>query len=207
MRNLLTYSAAAGFDVGGELGSTLFGLTSTAKLNLAPTRVMAIASASRLAAHGELLAANMTNTIMTGQQLGYSYSKTARLLRDETGKKLSDADMIVRTESQYAANTAIKAKYAQLDIDKVIWVSTLDKRVCPYCAKRSGEVYVAAEVSGQLHPRCRCKLSPYLDEPDINEWRMKHHKEAIAKTGDSREVPRGSPWYDGAKPVGGFANE
>lgn len=78
-----------------------------------------------------------------------------------------DAESIVRTSLQHAANQARQATWeANRDIvKKVQWNATLEGRTCAACASLDGQQYpIDKGPRPPLHPRCRCVTTAVLDE-------------------------------------------
>lgn len=64
---------------------------------------------------------------------------------------------------QYAINAtdeAIKQAYIDADVEKVMWVTARDERVCDECGPRDGKIYSIDEVPPKPHWGCRCVLLP-----------------------------------------------
>ena len=51
------------------------------------------------------------------------------------------AERISRSESIRAANAGAKSAYIQSGVvEKIVWIATVDKRICPYCEEMDGRV-------------------------------------------------------------------
>ena len=48
-------------------------------------------------------------------------------------------------------------------IEKVMWITQQDERVCLDCDEKHGKIYKLSEVPDKPHPRCRCYLRPVLN--------------------------------------------
>ena len=48
--------------------------------------------------------------------------------------------------------------YEKMGIDKVVWETEDDNRVCDICRGRDGKIYPLAKVPSKPHPNCRCWL-------------------------------------------------
>ena len=48
-------------------------------------------------------------------------------------------------------------------IEKVMWITQQDERVCLDCDEKQGKIYKLSEVPDKPHPRCRCYLRPVLN--------------------------------------------
>jgi len=78
-----------------------------------------------------------------------------------------DAESIVRTSLQHAANQARQATWeANSDIvKKVQWNATLEKRTCSVCGALDGQQFPLNKgPRPPIHPRCRCVTTAVLSE-------------------------------------------
>ncbi len=67
--------------------------------------------------------------------------------------------LICRTEINRAHNHGRLHFYKETGVKKVKWWAALDRRCCPECSGRHGQVYDVGKVEApSLHPRCRCSL-------------------------------------------------
>lgn len=71
----------------------------------------------------------------------------------------------LRNFADTVTDEARREAFRDLGIDKVMWHTQQDSRVCAECAERDGEVYPLYGVPPK-HRRCRCWLTAY--EPDSN---------------------------------------
>lgn len=66
---------------------------------------------------------------------------------------------------QYADNSVYNARmqaFRDAGVEKVMWVTQRDERVCDECYPRDGEIYSIDEVP-ERHFHCRCVLMPVMD--------------------------------------------
>jgi SPP1 gp7 family putative phage head morphogenesis protein len=86
---------------------------------------------------------------------------------------LRRAELIARSELANAYTGAQKAAAARNGYKYVRFIATRSENTCKYCAGRHGHVYLLSEMTGTLHPRCRCGISPVSDlaveetDPDL----------------------------------------
>lgn len=97
------------------------------------------------------------------------------------------SELIARTEVIRASNFATEETYKQSQIvKKKEWLTAVDERTCPYCAKMDGKIVAVEETFVKedgtveteagtmtadygavryppLHPRCRCTIIPVLE--------------------------------------------
>jgi SPP1 gp7 family putative phage head morphogenesis protein len=177
--------------------------SNTADLSLDAAAVVAQDGYDRLLGHGQTFAQNGSVLIQESIMQGWGTSKTINAFRSILSVTRNSAERIVRTETARAFTGATKDRYRQLDISEVIWVATQDKRCCPRCAARAGNIYKMDAVVLPLHPNDRCRLIPYskdlLDAGLIDtEWLKKHSEDSIARAGGSDSSP--SAWEVGGAP-------
>ena len=92
-------------------------------------------------------------------------------LMERFGVSYSKADTIVRTEMNHIQNQAARQRYADAGIQEIqVWADK-DERRCEICAKLHKKRYpVGAQLPLPAHPRCRCRIIPYIEiEPSENE--------------------------------------
>jgi SPP1 gp7 family putative phage head morphogenesis protein len=119
---------------------------------------------NRLEKHGKDFASAAAVTITQGILQRWSIDQTVRALRLSQDIAKSNAEMIVRTETLSAYNTAAVVLYEENGIDYVIRYATADDRTCVVCGGRAGEITAIGKEQATLHPRCRCYFAPYKKE-------------------------------------------
>ena len=144
----------------GEYGVTA-ALTTLAPLDAA---ARATNASARLAQHGAEFAQRAERIIIDGIIRGRGFTPTARELRRETGITRSAAERIVRTETIAASDEARRDTYRENGVEQVQHMTTMDDRLCGYCASRAGRVYDIGDAEVPLHPNCRCYLAPWKSE-------------------------------------------
>ena len=105
------------------------------------------------------------------------------------------SERIARTETSYFHNKTEMEQYKDLGIERYMWVSTLDSRVCQRASHKCGKS--CAELDGMIfevggkdspmppdasHPNCRCCVVAYFDEETKNNLMRR------AKTKDGEPV-------------------
>lgn len=151
--------------------------------------VRATNAAARLAQHGTVFAEKAEQLIIDGIVRGQGWGRTARELRRETGKTLRQTEMIVRTESITASDSARRDSYRENGVEYVQRMATMDERVCGYCAYRAGNVYRVEDAPAAIHPNDRCYNAPWKPEWQElgltdDEWFRQHRAEAIERSGE-----------------------
>ena len=132
--------------------------------------------------HGETFATTATELVAQGIAEGRPTDAITSDLRQRLGVVKSRADVIARTESLRAYNTASNQYYAANGIDLVLWYATSDDRTCPICNARAGRIYKRASTNAPAHPRCRCYLAPWdfdiaAMDPDYAALPQRHREE------------------------------
>jgi len=135
--------------------------------------------------HGETFATTATETVAQAIAEGRPTDDLVNDLRLRLGVVKSRADVIARTESLRAYNSASNSYYAAQGIDTVMWYATTDDRACPICSARAGRLYKRAGANAPIHPRCRCYLAPWDPEiasidPDYASLPESHRAEVSA---------------------------
>jgi SPP1 gp7 family putative phage head morphogenesis protein len=172
-------------------------ITNTADLSLDAVAVVAKDGYDRLLGHGQTFAQNGSVLIQESIMQGWGTGKTTNAFRSILNVTRASAERIIRTETARAFTGATKDRYRQFDISEVIWVATQDRRCCPRCAARAGNVYKIDETVLPLHPSDRCRLLPYRkDLADAGlidtDWLKSHSEDSIARAGGSDSSP--SKW-------------
>ena len=118
----------------------------------------------------------LKETMVDGITRGISPQKMSANLQEISQITKVNADRLVRTEASWFHNATEMESYKELEIEKYMWISTLDGRTCncgrkgkPSCAERDGKIY---EVGGKdspvppkdSHPNCRCTTVVYMDD-------------------------------------------
>ena len=57
--------------------------------------------------------------------------------------------------------------YEDMGIDRVVWETEKDLRVCEVCRNRDGKVYELKRVPKKPHYNCRCWLRPFVEGENI----------------------------------------
>lgn len=77
-----------------------------------------------------------------------------------------NANLWYTQSSQYAIDVTDETYLETLreaGIEKVVWVSEKDSKVCRICRERDGQIYDIDEVPDKPHYNCRCHLEPYRE--------------------------------------------
>ncbi len=145
----------------------------------------------------EILASKLEETITNGLMQGKNSRKMALELEELSQYGKMASERLIRTETTYIANKAELESYLQCDIDKYVFVATLDLRTSSMCREHDGKVYeVSKGVPGEnlppLHPYCRSTTIAYMGK----EWYKNLKRRARdPETGKTYTVP-GNMNYD-----------
>jgi len=99
------------------------------------------------------------NEVVDGLQRGEGYDKIARRIREIEPMSRSRAEMIARTETMYAVNTANIQRLKSLGFVRGKWLAGIDSRTCQSCINEDGNEYDLDSFPAiPKHPRCRCTV-------------------------------------------------
>lgn len=98
---------------------------------------------------------------------GQSIEKTSRQIRERFGVGKYYAQRLVRTEVNHFNNEADAMAYEEMDVEKYVFLATLDTRTSTMCQDKDGEVIPLKERKvgvnfPPLHPNCRSKTRAYM---------------------------------------------
>ena len=145
----------------------------------------------------EVLASKLEETITSGFMSGKNFRKMAKELEELGNYGKMASERLVRTETTYIANEAELESYKECDIDKYVFVATLDLRTSSMCREMDGKIIevskgIAGENLPPLHPWCRSTTIAYMGK----EWYKNIRRRARdPETGKSYTVP-GNMKYD-----------
>jgi len=105
----------------------------------------------------------MGKAIATGQPL----EKTTKDVMRRFDVKKYEAERLIRTETNYFENYAEIESYEEMDIDRFVFMATLDGRTSEICRSMDGKIFKTKDAKqGEnvppLHPYCRSTIAPYL---------------------------------------------
>ncbi len=122
----------------------------------------------RIWSNSEVLAVKIEEVITSGLMSGKSSKNMAVELADLSQYGKMAAERLIRTETTYITNMAELESYKELDIDRYIFVATLDLRTSPMCREMDGKIIeVSKGIPGEnlppLHPWCRSTTRAYFE--------------------------------------------
>ena len=117
----------------------------------------------------DILAESLSEILGGAMLSGQSISKTSKQIRDRFGVAKYYADRLVRTETNYFNNQADAMAYDEMDVEKYVFLATLDTRTSEICQNLDKEVFELKERQvgvnyPPMHPNCRSKTGVYMGE-------------------------------------------
>lgn len=148
----------------------------------------------------DILAEKLAETITSGLMSGQSSRRMAKEIEDLSDDGKYAAERLIRTETTYVCNMAEIESYKECDIQKYVFVATLDLRTSQICREHDKKVYeVSKAVPGEnlppLHPHCRSTTIAYIDEETLNKLQRRARD---PETGKSYILPHNmsyNEWY------------
>lgn len=135
----------------------------------------------------DVLAEKLTEVVTSGFMNGKSIDKMAKELEYMSSLGKYASERLVRTETTYIANAAEMESYIEADIDKYVFIATLDLRTSQVCREHDGKVYeVKKAVPGEnmppLHPYCRSTTIAYFGEDTLKNIQRRARDPQTGKT-------------------------
>lgn len=188
MNKTFRKAIGAAHDQGSEMGKALLGLhlkpsdiqESTAKLPVNAIAAAAQDATGRLSRHGLDFREKATGLIIQGLAQGWGVQRVKGQLMNQLGATKASADMIARTETLAATNSAAIKTYSDQGIRYFqVMATAADRRTCPFCVGRNMAVYQIGKVNQPpFHPRCRCYAMPW--EPAWQKAGLVDDKETLS---------------------------
>lgn len=119
---------------------------------------------------------------------GQSIAKTSRQIRERFGVAKYYADRLVRTETNHFNNEADAMAYADMGLDKYVFMATLDTRTSTICQEMDGEVIELKDRQPgvnfpPMHPNCRSKTRAYIGEETEKTIKRRARNPVTGETG------------------------
>ena len=123
----------------------------------------------RIWGNTDILAESLSEIIGGAMMSGQSIQKTSRQIRERFDVAKYYADRLVRTETNHFNNEADAMAYEEMDVDKYVFLATLDTRTSTICQDLDHEVFELKERQvgvnyPPMHPNCRSKTRAYMGE-------------------------------------------
>lgn len=128
----------------------------------------------------EKLVKALDDIVIRGLATGESFDSMADKLAKRMDTSKSNAKRLIMTESARMDNEGLLAYYKETDVEKLIFVATLDMRTSDICRAMDGTIIDIEDAKiglnvPPLHPYCRSVISPYYEDnvPDTRVYRDK----------------------------------
>lgn len=115
----------------------------------------------------DVLAERLEEVITSGLMSGANSKKMAKELDDLSSYGKFASERLIRTETTYVTNMAEIESYKECDIEKCVFLATLDLRTSKICRSMDGKVLIVGKAKPgvnlpPLHPFCRSTTIAYL---------------------------------------------
>lgn len=129
----------------------------------------------------------IAKTLTSGFISGKSIPKMVKEIEELTEYGKYEAERLIRTETTFFSNQGALESYRECEIEKYIFVATLDNRTSKQCQKKDRKVYkVAKAMPGEnlppLHVFCRSTTRAYLDEKYMKNIQRRTRDPVTGKT-------------------------
>jgi SPP1 gp7 family putative phage head morphogenesis protein len=123
----------------------------------------------RIWGNTDLLAESLSEIVGGALTSGQSIAKTSRQIRERFEVSKYYADRLVRTETNHFNNEADAMAYEEMDVEKYVFMATLDTRTSTICQELDNSVIPLKEREvgknfPPMHPNCRSKTRAYMGE-------------------------------------------
>jgi SPP1 gp7 family putative phage head morphogenesis protein len=137
----------------------------------------------------DVLAKQLQGKLGAAIASGQAQPKTVREIQERFGVSKYYAKRLVQTETNYFENSAEIESLQSMDIEKFVFVATLDGRTSVICQYHDGRIYnVADAIMGYnvppLHPNCRSTIRAYFGR----EWEPEMRIARDPRTGRNQYV-------------------
>ena len=123
----------------------------------------------RIWGNTDILAESLSEVIGGGMLSGQSMAKTSRQVRERFNVSKYYAERLVRTEVNHFNNEADAMAYEEMDVEKYVFLATLDTRTSTICQNLDNKVFElkkrrVGENYPPMHVNCRSKTRAYMGE-------------------------------------------
>ena len=114
------------------------------------------------------VATEVQQTILQAIHRGYPIQRLSKNLAQRMNVAYTNAERLILTELNAVEARASADAMKVADFEYYQFVATLDRRTCPICGERDGEVYPLSsmnqgENAPPMDPRCRCTIVAYME--------------------------------------------
>ena len=122
---------------------------------------------ARIWGNTDILAESLAEIVGGALISGQSIAKTSKQVRERFNVAKYYADRLVRTETNHFNNEADAMAYEEMDVDKYVFLATLDTRTSKICQELDNKVFPlkdrkVGENYPPMHPNCRSKTRAYM---------------------------------------------
>lgn len=178
------------YDISKGLGATpAFSTLNTKTIEkILETKFEGKNYSERIWANSDKLADSLKDILAKAIATGQEPEKTIRELMERFNVSHSNANRLVRTETNYFENRAELESYKEMGFEKFKFLATLDERTSEICRSMDGkEFYVKNAIQGDnvppLHPYCRSTITPV-----VADFEPKERSARDMRTGETRLV-------------------
>lgn len=139
----------------------------------------------------DVLAYKVSNIITAGFMSGVGIEAMTNQLAAQMLSSQFVANRVIRTEVTYMANAAEIAAYKEAEIEKYIFIATLDKRTSKICQDHDNKIYKVKDARAgknlpSMHPFCRSTTRAYFGPDTLKNIQRRARN---PKTGRNELVP------------------
>ena len=154
----------------------------------------------RIWGNTDILAESLSEVIGGAMLSGQSIQKTARQIRERFDVSKYYAERLVRTEVNHFNNEADAMAYEEMDVDKYVFLATLDTRTSTICQDLDNEVFEFKERQvgvnfPPMHPNCRSKTRAYMGE-EIEKTLKRRARNPITNKTEIIDNMSYKEWYN-----------
>lgn len=148
----------------------------------------------------DILAERLEEVITSGLMSGANSRKMAKELNDLTNYGKFASERIIRTETTYVTNMAEIESYKECDIDKCVFLATLDLRTSKICRSMDGKILIVGKAKPgvdlpPLHPFCRSTTIAYLGKENLEGLQRRARDPVTGKNYIIKNMNY-SEWYE-----------
>lgn len=149
----------------------------------------------------EELAQTLKEELLINLVTGRTERETSELMADKFSTAAWKARRLVRTESNYLAGQMDIEAYKECDIERYIFLATLDLRTSELCRSLDSKVFLLSEaVAGTnlhpMHPWCRSTTMSYIDDETLSKMQRRARDPVTGKTYLVPANMNYGDWYD-----------
>lgn len=154
----------------------------------------------RIWGNTDILAESLSEIIGGAMLSGQSIQKTARQIRERFDVGKHYAERLVRTEVNHFNNEADAMAYEEMDVEKYVFLATLDTRTSTICQSLDNEVFELKERQvgknyPPMHPNCRSKTRVYMGE-ELEKTLKRRARNPVTGKNEIIDNMSYKEWYD-----------